>query len=176
MNSKGETLGTNSLLPFDVNVMLSKQLTTLLDGTYCVRLHTLLHLVACPLGVVTQILKLVKLLATWKPNIVGQQLLGVIGVRPFACSSTNARRMPGKGSGMGTLGLIAFQENNTFFLKSCIIPALLRLCCPKPIPAGKLKTLSRRECWGRTSAGNSIEAGYYERQIWQPLPLFPIHS
>ena len=44
---KGETLGTNSLLPFDVNVMLSEQLTTLLDGTYCVRLHTLLHLVAC---------------------------------------------------------------------------------------------------------------------------------
>ena len=34
MNSKGETHGTNSLLPFDVNVMLSQQLTTLLDGTY----------------------------------------------------------------------------------------------------------------------------------------------
>ena len=47
MNSKGETLGTNSILPFDVNVILSQQLTTLLDGTYCVPLHTLLHLVAC---------------------------------------------------------------------------------------------------------------------------------
>ena len=32
-------------------------------------------------------------------------------------------------------------------MKSCIIPALLRLCCPTPIPAGKLKTLSRRECF-----------------------------
>ena len=107
-----------------------------------------------------------------------QQLLGVVGLHPFACSSTNARRMPGKGSGMGTLGLIAFKRIIRFFWNPAllIIPALLRLCCPKPIPAGKLKTLSRRECWGRTSSGNSIEAGYYERQIWQPLPLFPIHS
>ena len=118
MNSKrqvkGETLGTNSRLPFDVNVMLSQQRTTLLDGTYCVRLLTLLHLVACCWEFLRS-LKSVKLLATWKPNIVGQQLLGVVGLRLFGRSFTNARRMPGKGSGLGTLGLISFKRIIRFF-------------------------------------------------------------
>lgn len=65
-------------------------------------------------------------------------------------SFTNTRRMHGKGSGMGTLGLISFKRIIRFFWNPAFPLALLRLCCPKPIPDGKLKTLSRRECWGRT--------------------------
>ena len=54
----------------------------LLDGTCCVRLHTLLHVVA-------QCLKPVKLLANWKrtqqlPTLLGQQCWELL--RPFARS------------------------------------------------------------------------------------------
>ena len=59
---KGATLGTNSLLPFDVNVMPT---THNIVGWYILRPFA--HPVAscCMLlGVVTQILKSVKLLAT----------------------------------------------------------------------------------------------------------------
>ena len=168
---KGATLGTNSLLPFDVNVMPT---THNIVGWYILRPFA--HPVAscCMLlGVVTQILKSVKLLATWKPNTVGQQLLGVVGLGPFARSVTNARRMPGKGSGMGTLGRISFKRIILFFWNAAF-PLSFDSAVPSPSLLGSWKHYHVGSAEDELLSGNSIEAGYYERQIWQPFPLFLI--
>ena len=63
-----------------------QQLSTLLDVTCCVRLHTLLFVACCCvlLGVVAKSLKPVKRLATTTPNTVGPTMLRLL--RPFAHS------------------------------------------------------------------------------------------
>ena len=69
--------------------IVGKQPPTLLYVTCCVRLHTLLHVVACCcllLGVVVQSLNPVKLLATCKQTQQVPTMLGVVG--PFARSLT----------------------------------------------------------------------------------------
>ena len=60
--------------------IVGKQLPTLLYVTCCVRLHTLLHVVACRcvlLGVVAQSVNPVKLLATCKQTQKVPAMLGV---------------------------------------------------------------------------------------------------
>ena len=69
--------------------IVGKQLPTLLYVTCCVRLHTLLHVVACCcvlLGVVVQSLNPVKLLATCKQM---QQAPTMLGVVASVCTQLN---------------------------------------------------------------------------------------
>ena len=92
-----------------------------------------------------------------KTQLCWPTIVGSCWFAPFARSFTNARRMPGKGSGMGTLGLISFKRIIRFFFFEILHSRSLSTLLSQAHP-----------CW---EVKNTITSGVLRTNFYQEIRL-----